>query len=803
MRNRARSIRARLLAAVLTVTLASLVAAAADAQPRYVVVDLGALPNAPGASEAFDLNSSGTIAGSSTYNPVQPAQIRAVVGTASPVTALPEPLGGGLSRAFAINDVGQVAGWDRVPGATDRRLAVVWTSGAPTVLNPLAQHQNARAFGINAHGVVVGQSSPNATGGNGARAVVWNGTTATDLGTLGGQQSSAQDINDAGQVVGNSLLPDGSVRATLWQNGTVTNLGSGANFSYATAINNKGQIVGASTGPNNPRAYLWYEGTMTNLGSIGGGDAVANDINEAGVVVGEYNILPSNTPRGFVYYLGQMYDLTDLLHPSSHGWVVDLAQAINDRGEIAGRACRPGTGCRAVRLEPVYTQYLAEGATSAFFDTRIALLNPGDVATVATMTFLRGGGSAPVVHTVPVPARTRATVDAKSLPGLAQAEFSTVIESDRLLIVDRTMSWDGAAGYGAHAETGVAAPATTWYLAEGATIAGFDLFYLLQNPSSQQARVRVRYLLTSGAPLEKEYVLPPASRTNIWVNVEEFPGLGQALASAELSAVVESIDDIPIIVERAMYLSNQGRLFNAGHESMGITTPATQWFLAEGATGPFFDLFVLIANPSAADAQVRLTYLLDDGRTFSRTMVAAANSRAGVWVDMEQFDGVAGFPLSDVALATQVESINNVPLIVERAMWWPGDVSTWHEAHNSAGARATGTRWALAEGEVGGGRGQETYYLIANTSTAPGNATVTLLFEDGTTAQKSYALAPRSRTNVPVAVDFPGADGRRFGAIVESTGATPARIVVERAMYNNADTVFWAAGTNALGTRIP
>ena len=46
---------------------------------------------------------------------------------------------------------------------------------------------------------------------------------------------------------------------------------------------------------------------------------------------------------------------------------------------------------------------------------------------------------------------------------------------------------------------------------------------------------------------------------------------------------------------------------------------------------------------------------------------------------------------------------------------------------------------------------------------------------------------------------FTRAANKRFGAIVESIGA---QIVVERAMYSNANGVFWAAGTNALGTRL-
>ena len=57
-------------------------------------------------------------------------------------------------------------------------------------------------------------------------------------------------------------------------------------------------------------------------------------------------------------------------------------------------------------------------------------------------------------------------------------------------------------------------------------------------------------------------------------------------------------------------------------------------------------------------------------------------------------------------------------------MWWPK--GQWHEAHLSAGATTTGTKWALAEGEVDA-RDGDTYILIANTSATAGTATVTLL----------------------------------------------------------------------------
>jgi hypothetical protein len=49
---------------------------------------------------------------------------------------------------------------------------------------------------------------------------------------------------------------------------------------------------------------------------------------------------------------------------------------------------------------------------------------------------------------------------------------------------------------------------------------------------------------------------------------------------------------------------------------------------------------------------------------------------------------------------------------------------------------------------------------------------------------------------------FPTSANRRYGAVVESLGATPAQIVVERAQYWDANGVSWAAGTNALATKL-
>ncbi len=439
------------------------------------------------------------------------------------------------------------------------------------------------------------------------------------------------------------------------------------------------------------------------------------------------------------------------------------------------------------------TRYLAEGVVNAFFETEIALFNPG--ATSATVLVrLQPQDQTQVSHRLTVPPLTRRTVSPASLASLTQAPFSTVVESDESVIVDRMVSWDHT-GYGAHAETSVAAPSTTWYLAEGSTSDPFSLFYLLQNPNPAPATAVVSFLRPGGqSPIVRQYSLPPSSRTTIPVDLAD-----PALATTDVSGTIAA--SLPIIVERAMYLSRPDQPFAAGHGSAGVTAPALTWFLAEGATGPFFELFVLIANPNPTPAEVTAEYQLSTGALLTKSYVVPARGRFTIWVDDERIPaGSSTRPLENVAVSTTIRSTNGVPVIVERAMWWPAPV--WYEAHNSPGTTETGTRWALAGGEVGGARGHETYVLIANTSTRAGRVRVTVYLEDGSSHAREYDLLPTSRFNVAASVDFPQVANRRFATIVESLGAAPVQLVVERAMYASPGGVVWAVGTAAPGTRL-
>ena len=122
-----------------------------------------------------------------------------------------------------------------------------------------------------------------------------------DIGTLGGDYSHASDINEKGQVVGDSINAKDELRAFIWkEKGKLRDLGTlGGKTGRATAINGKGDVVGSS----NSRASGFYEiatlwpggGKAVNLGVLSGDNASqANDINDAGLIVGKSG---NETPR--------------------------------------------------------------------------------------------------------------------------------------------------------------------------------------------------------------------------------------------------------------------------------------------------------------------------------------------------------------------------------------------------------------------------------------------------------------------------------------------------------------------------
>lgn len=164
--------------------------------------------------------------------------------------------------------------------------------------------------------------------------------TITDLGTLGGDYSSATDINGAGQIVGVARTVDSLDRAFLWQNGLMTDLGTlGGTNSHAAAINEAGRIVGwAESADGRIRACLF--GIATNM-DLSGGHAepsFAADINDLGRVVGwtETPVEGADQPRPIAVIFGTDNPGVQAISLWWSNPYRGKATAVNNQDRIAG-----------------------------------------------------------------------------------------------------------------------------------------------------------------------------------------------------------------------------------------------------------------------------------------------------------------------------------------------------------------------------------------------------------------------------------------------------------------------------------
>jgi hypothetical protein len=437
------------------------------------------------------------------------------------------------------------------------------------------------------------------------------------------------------------------------------------------------------------------------------------------------------------------------------------------------------------RLSNTWT--LPEGATG-FFAERIALANPDSTPADVTLTFLRPAPSAPITRSYSLLPFGRTTVDVNAVAGLSQADVSTVITANAGgVVAERTMFW-GDQFYGGHTGKAIERTGTTWYLAEGAANAFFTTFVLLANPGSAPATATVTFLLEPSGTFTKSYSVPAHSRVTIYTNEVQDANGGRPLNGRSFSTQVTST--AAIAVERAMYFTN-ARVWNGGHEAAAVPAPRTSWYVAEGATGGFFNTFLLLANPNASPTTATIRYLLPGGQVVTRTQPLAAQSRTTISVN----DVV---PNTDVSMDVSAP----LPIIVERAMYWPG--GNWSEAHASAGIAATGTTWGLAEGELGGSRGFQTYVLIANPTASAATVRLRFLVENGASFVTPTFTVPANSRVTRSAAEFMAAgqltNGARFGAVVESMNGVP--IAVEHAIYWNGGGEFWGGGSNETGVRI-
>jgi probable HAF family extracellular repeat protein len=243
-------------------------------------------------------------------------------------------LGFQATFASAINSNGQVTGRSGTPKTVEGACAprhrpcpthvydaFLWEAGTMKNLGTLGGNYS-EGTALNNLGEVVGSSQTK----SGSETFLFRNGKMAGIGSF-----SAAAINDSGVIAGAMSIPGtGHSDAILWQTGKITDLGllpgEGGIFTGAAGINKTNEVTGSGDNRESMlRAWVWRNGTMTDIGTLGGPQAAAYAINNAGQIVG-FAQTSTDADHGFIYQNGKMTDLGLNIFP----------YAINNNGAIAG-----------------------------------------------------------------------------------------------------------------------------------------------------------------------------------------------------------------------------------------------------------------------------------------------------------------------------------------------------------------------------------------------------------------------------------------------------------------------------------
>ena len=339
-------------------------ATASNADVSYKLTDLPPPPgNYQNWTQAQSINNSGQVIG---YVYGAGNHTEGAVWAGGNVQVLPSSssyYGYPFNAPSAINNGGVVVGtsYNEAGSANGGPSAYVWVNGSGAALPRITNGAISYARGINDANQIVGESQTN-SGYGAAFPVTWVGgqisLLAVPQGVTGG---STNAINASGTIAGSVYTVDASNTivsgsALVWANsGSIPQaLPSNAAVSFATAINNSGEVAGMAGN----HAALWREGSFIDLGTLAGysiSEALA--INDSGVVVGRSEgILPGTAGSQTTAFIWDsthgMRNLNSLIDPSL-GWALLYAQGINNNGTIVGLGENAAGALHAFELTPV------------------------------------------------------------------------------------------------------------------------------------------------------------------------------------------------------------------------------------------------------------------------------------------------------------------------------------------------------------------------------------------------------------------------------------------------------------------
>ncbi|MFT7669788.1 MAG: putative HAF family extracellular repeat protein [Planctomycetota bacterium] len=269
-------------------------------------------------------------------------------------------LGGDGAGALSLNDQGQVVGWSTIPGCTTMngqpcRRAFLWEKGVMTDLGLLAGDEESTARAINNNGLIAGTSQNNVNAGSGTyHAVSWNGAAgATALSDLGQGTSWANDVNDAGTIVGYSNdIANNKDSAVTWQAGVLSDVGATASQSNSRGrgINESGHLIGMGWELFQPNDSISFDGGWMQLGGFGQFEnSEGFDLNDTGLAVGT-QAFPNGSWHATTWDLSHGGSALDL--GALPGHELSYLVSVNDSGAAVGHSIDEDNG---VIFRGIYT----------------------------------------------------------------------------------------------------------------------------------------------------------------------------------------------------------------------------------------------------------------------------------------------------------------------------------------------------------------------------------------------------------------------------------------------------------------
>ena len=337
--------------------------------PKYTITDIGVLPGTDTDSTAYDINSAGTVTGSSgqydssfgfsseTAFIWKPTFPNGTSGALTSLVGLPgyictdegSPIHLG-SDARAINSSDKVAGYSFTGSGdclTETQHATVFSTDGNKDLGVPSGFFETYGLDIDSAGHVVGYAQGGGFEDSAILHAFFFDGTFHDLGSIPNYPfGQANAINDSGQIAGVSYTTDlGSERAFLHEGlGPITandDLGTlpGGHNAGANALNTNGVVVGGSDNAGGTfHAFLYAKGKMSDLGTLGDlatSNSTAGAVNDSNDVVGNATAADGNVHAVIWKAAGEIADLNTLIDNPA-GWVLTSAHSINNSGQIVG-----------------------------------------------------------------------------------------------------------------------------------------------------------------------------------------------------------------------------------------------------------------------------------------------------------------------------------------------------------------------------------------------------------------------------------------------------------------------------------